>query len=269
MSEKIAFIGAGKMATAIVLGLLNSGVPAEKIGAYDISESAAMKFTEATGIKTTSSLADMVNHADTIILAVKPQFARTALSDVRTQISGKLLVSIAAGLSIKNLMEMSSCTRVIRVMPNVAAVVGEAMSCYAGAPNISEQDIKRAELILNAIGRSRKVLESQMDAVTGLSGSGPAYVLDFIMALADGGVYSGLSRDMAIEMAAQTVYGTALMALRAANEGKHLAELRDSVISPAGTTARGIMELEKGAFKATAASAVVASAQRSAELNKI
>ena len=156
--------------------------------------------------------------------------------------------------------------RIIRVMPNTPALVGEGMSCFCGAAGATEDDMKKAGEILSSFGLCRKVPESMLDAVTGLSGSGPAYVLEFIMALADGGVYAGLPRDAAIELAAQTVFGSALMVLKRGKE--HPAVLRDAVISPGGTTARGVAALDEGAFRSTVMKAVVAAAERSAELGK-
>ena len=137
------------------------------------------------------------------------------------------------------------------------------MSCYAGAPGISEADLEAAGAVLKSVGLARVVSESQLDAVTGLSGSGPAYVMEFILGLADGGVYCGLPRALAMEMAVQTVLGTAKMCRES---GQSVSDLRDAVISPAGTTARGILALQKAGFKGTVSQAVIDGAARSAEL---
>jgi len=262
----IAFIGAGKMATAIAGGLVAIGKPKSEIKAYDISESARESFKAATGVEAVSSPEDALASADIVVLAVKPQHVAVALEKASALLAKKLLLSIAAGVKIKTLSEMTKCHRIVRIMPNTPALVGEAMSCLAGSPGISEADLKTAESIFSSIGKCCLVQESQLDAVTGLSGSGPAYVLDFILGLADGGVFAGLPRDVALKLAVQTVLGTAKMALLSK---EHPAALRDAVISPAGTTSRGVMALEKGGFKALAASAVVAAAERSAELAKI
>jgi len=261
-----AFIGAGKMAAAIAQGMLKNGFSKKQIRACDVSEIAAKKFTAATGIPVSKTAADALSGADTVILAVKPQFAAQVLDSAVKDLKGKLLISIAAGLPLSFLKEHSKLKRVIRVMPNTPALVGEAMSCYAASVDASKEDIDETELILKSCGRCLKVQESLLDAVTGLSGSGPAFVIDFITGLADGGVYAGLPRETALELAIQTVLGTAKMCLES---GKHPAELRDAVISPAGTTARGVMVLEKAGFSGIAANAVAAAAERSAELSKL
>ncbi len=262
----IAFVGAGKMATAIAGGLVKGACQRGSIKAYDISESARESFKAATGVEALSSPEEALAGADIVILAVKPLHVAVALEKSSSLLSSKLLVSIAAGVKIKTLSDLTKCQRVVRVMPNTPALVGEGMSCLAGAPGISEADLKTAESIFSAVGQCCLVQESQLDAVTGLSGSGPAYVLDFILGLADGGVYAGLSRDVALKLAIQTVLGSAKMALLSK---QHPAELRDAVISPGGTTSRGVMALEEGGFKSLAASAVIAAAERSAELAKL
>ena len=262
----IAFIGAGKMATAIAGGLVANGKDRGEIRAYDISEAARERFMAATGISALSSPEEVLASANIVVLAVKPQHVAAALEKSKSLLKEKLFISIAAGVKIKTLAAMTACQRIVRVMPNTPALVGEGMSCLAGAPGISEGDLKTAEAIFEAVGQSCLVQESQLDAVTGLSGSGPAYVLDFILGLADGGVYAGLPRDVAKKLAIQTVLGAAKMALLSE---KHPAELRDEVISPSGTTSRGVMTLEEGGFKALAASAVIAAAERSSELAKL
>ena len=259
------FIGAGKMASAIAAGMVKSGVEPRSIHAYDVSETASASFRELTGACVFATMAEALNCADTVILAVKPQYAAEALAEAKPYLQGKLLISIAAGLTISYLQTASGLDRVIRVMPNTPALSLAGMSCYAGANGISGSDLDIAAKILSSVGIARKVTESQLDAVTGLSGSGPAFVMEFIMALADGGVHSGLSRDAALELALQTVYGTAKMCQESSQS---IGELRDAVISPAGTTAEGILVLQKGAFKGMVSSAVIAAAERSRELGK-
>ena len=184
----------------------------------------------------------------------------------REEIGDRLVVSIVAGATIASLEKLTGTKRIVRVMPNTPALVGEGMSCIAATSAVQESDLAEVETLLSSVGLCRRVAEKQLDAVTGLSGSGPAFVLEFIMALADGGVYAGLSRDAALELAIQTVLGSAKLARES---GTPVGELRDAVISPAGTTSRGVMELAKGAFSATVVSAVVAAADRSAELGAI
>ena len=189
-----------------------------------------------------------------------------AAADLPGLSKDKLILSIVAGTTLEKLSSLTGTRRIVRIMPNTPALVGEGMSCFCGAAGATEDDLKKAGEILSSFGLCRKVPESMLDAVTGLSGSGPAYVLEFIMALADGGVYAGLPRDAAIELAAQTVFGSALMVLKRGKE--HPAVLRDAVISPGGTTARGVAALDEGAFRSTVMKAVVAAAERSAELGK-
>ena len=267
LNDKIAFIGAGKMAGAIASGLRARGMPAEQISAYDPAEAAAKSFTALTGARGASAMSEALKDAQIVIFAVKPQYAVSAFGEARGFLDGKLLISIAAGLTIRRLTELSGgLARIVRVMPNTPALVGAAMSCYCGAANVPEEELEKASEILSAFGLCRRVPESMLDAVTGLSGSGPAYVFEFIMALADGGVYAGLPREAAIELAAQTVFGSALMVLK--RGGEHPAVLRDAVISPGGTTARGVAALDEGAFRSVVMKAVIAAAERSAELGR-
>ncbi|MBP5182452.1 MAG: pyrroline-5-carboxylate reductase [Lentisphaeria bacterium] len=263
--QKITLVGAGKMATAIASGLLKSGMKKENISAFDISPEAGKKFEKATSIPCAKNLKEILKKSDAVLLAVKPQYAREALAGVKTLIREKLLISICAGLTIETLKEYSSCSRIVRVMPNTPALAGEGMSAYAFSPDVRAEEKLFAEKLLSSIGICREVPERLLDAVTGLSGSGPAYVIEFILALTDGGVYAGLPRDAAYQMALQTVSGTAAM-LKASSE--HPAVLRDAVISPGGTTARGVAALDAHAFRKTVMDAVIAAAERSAELNR-
>ena len=255
----VSFIGAGKMATAIASGMIRAGADPAKVKAYDVSSEAGKSFSERSGGCFLPDLAAVLEGAGTVVLAVKPQFAAEALAQAGELLKGKLLISIAAGLTLEFLASASAeKERLIRVMPNTPAAVGEGMSCFAASPGAAPEDLQTAELILNSFGRS-------VNVPAGLSGSAPAFVLEFICGLADGGVYTGLPRAMALQMAAQTVLGTARMCLLSQ---EHPESLRDGVISPAGTTARGVMVLEKAGFRGIAAEAVVAAAERSAELGK-
>jgi len=259
----LSFIGAGKMATAIASGLASNKKIAVK--AYDVSAAAGKAFAEKTSFSVSASMKEALKDADAVLLAVKPQFAAEALAEAAPLLKGKLLISIVAAWSVDQLKTHAKTDRIIRVMPNTPAMAGEGMACFTPADGATEADIKVAEDILGSVGQVQQVSEKLMDAVTGLSGSGPAFVMEFIMGLADGGVLSGLPRDMAVKLAIQTVLGTAVMCR---NNPKAIAELRDAVISPAGTTAYGIMSLQQDAFKAAAAKAVIASTNRSAEMNR-
>lgn len=263
--QSISFIGAGKMATAIAGGLIQHGWDPSQLKACDVNPSSAKAFHSATGVEVLNSHDDVVPPAEIVVLSVKPQVAAGVLKQLRGKLEGKLLLSIAAGIPIPLITELSGHEKVVRVMPNTPALVGAGMSCYAAADCVPDQWLTAVESFLSAFGRCRRVAEAQLDAVTGLSGSAPAFVLEFIMGLADGGVYAGLPRDMALELAAQTVFGSAKMCLES---NLHPAQLRDAVISPAGTTARGIMTLEKAGFSGIVASAVVSAAKRSADLSK-
>ena len=261
----ITFIGAGRMATAIVGGLIKSGLNTNKIKAYDISAAAAGNFSKTTKVDVELDLCKAVTGADVVVIAVKPQSINEALPAIAEHINGKLLISIAAGITIDKLEKLSSCERVIRVMPNTPALVGEGVSAYALGSGATATDATVTELILGAAGSVCSVSEKQLDAVTGLSGSGPAYVFSFIQALSDGGVQAGLPRDIASQLAAQTVLGAAAMVIQT---GEHPAVLSDQVTSPGGTTAAGLAVLENRAFKGTISSAVMAATEKSIELGR-
>ncbi|MEI3037971.1 MAG: pyrroline-5-carboxylate reductase [Victivallales bacterium] len=261
----ICFIGAGKMATAIAGGMVRKNIKTE-IHTFDPFAAAAEQFCKLTGGTAHPSPVAALEHADVILLAVKPQYLTEAVAAFREAIGERLVISIVAGATIASLEALTGTRRIVRVMPNTPALVGEGMSCIAASEAVPETDLAETETLLSAVGLCRRVSEKQLDAVTGLSGSGPAFVLEFIQALADGGVYAGLPRATAIELAVQTVLGSAKMARDAKTP---IGELRDAVISPAGTTSRGVMELAKGAFSATVAQAVAAAADRSAELGAL
>lgn len=262
-TDRIAVIGAGKMATAITVSLVSKGVPASSVVAYDVSPAAAEKFTAATGCKTAATLAEALKDASTVLLAVKPQVAPSALKEAGSALRGKLLISIVAGLKLDSLAALASTARIVRVMPNTPALVQQGMTCFALSPKTTSADRARANEILSSFGLVREVPESLLDAVTGLSGSGPAFVMEFILGLAEGGVYCGLPRDLALESAIQTVLGTAEMCKR---DPQAVSALRNAVITPNGTTARGIHELDTAGFRGIVENCVIAAAERSAEL---
>ena len=261
--EKIFFIGAGKMATAIVKGMLNNGFSTEQISAFDISAEAAAHFQHATGMEIAPE--DAITEADIVVIAVKPQMLDAALSGKRIVLQKKLIISIAAGVNLKKLGEVTTSKRLIRVMPNLPAIIGSGVSGYATSPDITADDIKTAEKIMGSIGIFEGVPEKMLDAVTGLSGSGPAFVFDFIQALADGGVAAGLPRNVALKFAAATVAGAAKLTQES---DLHPGELRDQVMSPGGTTAEGIKVLENSAFRGSVINAVIAAALKSEALSK-
>ncbi|MCQ2352617.1 MAG: pyrroline-5-carboxylate reductase [Victivallaceae bacterium] len=262
---KIFFIGAGKMATAIAGGMVSSGAfDAAELAAFDVSDAAAKNFSAATKIACVDDPAKAADF-DTVLIAVKPQTLAGALEPIAQLFAGKLVVSIVAGVELAKLSTLCPGARLIRVMPNTPALVGAGAACYAPGKSATPEDTKLVEKILGSVGIVMPVKESDLDAVTALSGSGPAYVFEFIKALADGGVAEGLTRDVAYRLAVQTVLGSALMALKTR---QHPAVLRDMVTSPAGTTIRALEVFADGAFDGIVIQAVRAAAERSRELGK-
>lgn len=267
--SKIFFLGAGKMASAIAGGLVSNRLfQANELAAFDVLPAAGAAFTAATGIACVEL--DAVKQAECLLLAVKPQMLESALSAIRkldengkSVLEGKLVISIAAGVGIEKIAALTGQQRIIRVMPNTPALVGCGASAFAPGSGALPEDIELCRRILDAVGLSMQVKEADLDGVTGLSGSGPAYVFEFIQALADGGVAEGLPRDAALKLAAQTLLGAAEMVLKT---GKHPNELCDAVTSPGGTTSRGLEVLASHAFHGVVMQAVRAAAARSREL---
>jgi pyrroline-5-carboxylate reductase len=262
----LGFIGAGKMASALVKGFLKAGLVREdQVIASDVSEAARLAFAGGTAVKTTSSNVEVARFAQVLILAVKPDQIGAALAELSDAIEPRhLLVSIAAGVTLAKLSSfLASGQRVIRVMPNTPALVGCSATAFALGESATSEDGDLAHRLFSAVGLAVCVKEHLLDAVTGLSGSGPAYVYMMIEALSDGGVAAGLSRDIATRLAAQTVLGSARMVL---DTGLHPGSLKDMVASPGGTTIEGICELEKGGFRGTVMSAVRAAAEKARKL---
>lgn len=267
-SNMIGFLGAGKMATALARGFVSAEIAFPKeIIASDHFETARRAFTAETGAQTTPSNANVLKFANILILAVKPDQVPPVLSDLKPGWTKKhVLISIAAGVTILKMEALlPEGARVIRVMPNTPALVGASASAFALGKNATIEDGELAKKLLSAVGLAFQVKESLLDAVTGLSGSGPAYVYQFIEALSDGGVAAGLPRDISTKLAAQTVLGAAKMVLET---GQHPGALKDQVTSPGGTTIEGLHALEKGKMRATVISAVRAAAEKSKKLGQ-
>jgi pyrroline-5-carboxylate reductase len=264
----IGFLGAGKMATALAKGFVRAGlvVPREII-ASDPFDTARKNFAAEVGAKTVATGAEVAKFVNVLILATKPDQVSAALAEISNAFTkNHLLISIAAGVTLAKLENvLPAGARVIRVMPNTPALVGEAASAFALGKSATAADGELARKLLSAVGVALQVKESLLDAVTGLSGSGPAYVYQFIEALSDGGVASGLPRDIATKLAAQTVLGGAKMVLET---GQHPGALKDQVTSPGGTTIEGLHALEKGKLRATVMSAVRAAAEKSKKLGQ-
>jgi len=264
----IGFFGAGKMATALAKGFVKAGlVTPKQLIASDPSDAARAAFAREVGAKTTAVNAEVVKFAEVLILAVKPDQVTGALAEIRERFTDKnLLISIAAGVTLAKLEAgLGAGARVVRVMPNTPALVGASASAFALGQSALPADAELAQKLLSAVGVAFQVKESLLDAVTGLSGSGPAYVYLFIEGLSDGGVAAGLPRDMATKLAAQTVLGSAKMVLET---GLHPAALKDMVASPGGTTIEGLHELEKGKLRGTVISAVRVATEKSKKLGQ-
>lgn len=264
----IGFLGAGKMATALAKGFLHAKlVSPDRLFAADPFPAAREQFARDTGAKTFVVNIKVARAATILILATKPDQAASALTEIASALTpDHLLISIAAGVSLARLeAPLPTGTRVIRVMPNTPALVGAGAAGFATGTHATDADGDLARQLLSAVGLALSVKESLLDAVTGLSGSGPAYVYQFIEALSDGGVAAGLPRDVATRLAAQTVLGGAKMVLET---GLHPGALKDQVTSPGGTTIEGVHELEKGAFRATVINAVRAAAAKSKQLGQ-
>jgi pyrroline-5-carboxylate reductase len=261
---KYAFLGAGRMASAIIQGMLRANVcePSDIVAACPEPE-LLQSLRDATSIKVVSDNAEAAANAEVLVLCVKPQDAANALKQTGEALKNKLLVSIAAGLSLDTLQKLAPGARVVRAMPNTAAIVGRSATAYAAAADTTAQDRELAESVFSSIGEVYPVEEKLLNAVTGLSGSGPAYVFLMIEALSDGGVSCGLPRKLSQDLAIQTVLGAAELA-KATSE--HPAVLREMVTSPGGTTAAALTELENRGVRAAFIEAVRAAERRSGEL---
>ena len=268
-NDKIGVIGAGKIGAAMARGIIRAGLASkDNVMASDVSDALRQAIEQDLGIKATADNTELCSFADVVILAVKPQIVDPVAREIAKKLGKtKLLVSVAAGVPLRRIeTQLEPGARVVRVMPNICCVVGAGAAGYAAGVHATEKDMERVGAILNSFGIGMPVEEKSLDAVTGLSGSGPAYVFLFMEALADGGVQAGLSRDVAVRLALQTVYGAARMAL----EGKkHLAELKDEVASPGGTTIAGLYAMEQNGFRGTIMDAVVTATRRSHELGQV
>jgi pyrroline-5-carboxylate reductase len=254
------------MATALIRGMLRAGVTdAGSVCASDPVAAARAALGEETGIAVHESNAEVVRQSDVLLLAVKPQSMAQVLTELRPMVSAEhLVISIAAGVSLATLEGgLGSGVRLARVMPNTPALIGAGASGYCLGRHARGADESVVKSCLASVGQAHRVPESLLDAVTGLSGSGPAFVYVIIEALSDGGVRVGLPRDVATSLAAQTVLGAAQMVLET---GTHPGVLKDQVASPGGTTIAGLHALERGGVRAALIDAVEAATRRSAEL---
>ncbi len=261
---RIGVIGVGNMGEALVRGMHTGG--GHTLLLHDLRADHLQAVASRYDARPCTAATEVVNEAEVILLAVKPQQMEAVMASMAA--AGRpetLWVSVAAGVTLATLRAALASDRVVRVMPNTPALIGEGMVCFAATPDLSEEDRRTVATLLTPLGRVEAVDEAQMDAVTGLSGSGPAYGLLIIEALAEAGIAEGLPAPLALELAAQTLRGTATLALESDD---HPALLRQRVTSPGGTTARGLAALEAGGLRATLAAAVRAATARSRELGK-
>ena len=273
LAQKIAFIGTGQMATALAVGFLRELLRSEQIYGYDPLETSRAAFAAkaGAGVQLCDSATEAVKGANVVILAVKPQVMHDAIQPLAAAIksgsqSPPLVVSIAAGISIAKLEQLlPSGTHVIRVMPNTPCLIGRGASGLATGSAATADDARMISELLATVGIVEVVPEPLLDAVTGLSGSGPAYVFQMIEALSDGGVKMGLPRATATRLAAQTLAGAAEMLL---STGQHPGVLKDAVTSPGGTTIAGLHAMEQGGVRAALIDAVEAATLRSRELGQ-
>ncbi len=266
MPLSIGFLGAGQMATALAKGWIDAGlVDAGKCLASDPQADARATFGSKMGIRAVESNAEVAKACAVIVLAVKPQMMPALLAEIRPALrTDALVISIAAGITLAQLADgLASLTRIVRVMPNTPALIGLSATAYSPNAATTPADVELVSSLFSSIGVAFPVAEKLLDAVTGLSGSGPAYVYVMIEALADGGVRAGLPREVALKLAAQTVLGSAKMVLET---GLHPGVLKDAVASPGGTTIAGLHALERAGFRGAIMDAVLAAAERAEEL---
>ena len=266
--KKVGFVGAGNMGEALIRGLVEANlVPADAILATDPRADRVRQLAEQYGLRAAAGNTALVGAADVVILAVKPQIMAPVLREIMPALTNRpLLISLAAGVATATIQAvLGKYPRLIRVMPNTPALVLEGATAIAKTPGLEQDDLETAQEIFAAVGKVVVLDEEQLDAVTGLSGSGPAYVAIVIEALADGGVKMGLDRTTAMTLATQTVLGAAKLL---AETGLHPGALKDMVSSPGGTTIAGIAALEEGGIRTTLIRAVERATQRSRELGR-
>lgn len=265
MTADIGFIGAGKMGGALIGGLLSKRVfEADRIVACTGSEESRKRVAEEYGIRTVPGPAEVCSESRIIVLAVKPKQVPEVVSEMG-DVSGKILVSVVAGLTVEQLKSYVPDVKIVRVMPNHCCMVLEGAMGYCDDGTLTDSEREEVAGILGSVGLAVSVSESEMDIVTGIAGSSPAFVYLVIDAMADAGVLNGLKRDAAIRLAAQSVLGAAKMVLET---GKHPDVLRDEVCSPGGTTIEGVRELEDRGLRAAMIAAVDVTAEKSRRMTR-
>jgi pyrroline-5-carboxylate reductase len=268
LNKKVVLIGGGNMGHALLRGILKAGLtPPENFTVVDIHEGKLASLQEEFGVNTATDAAGVLAGAEVVILAVKPYTLNDVLDGLSDSVeSGQLFISIVAGVKGGYICDrLGKDNPVVRCMPNIAAIVDAAASAICACGSATSEHLEVAETILGAVGEVVRVEEQHMDAVTGLSGSGPAYIYMVIEALCDGGVKMGLPRDVAMKLATQTVVGASQLVKES---GEHPASLRDQVTTPGGTTIAAVHELEERGLRAMLISAVVTATEQSRALNK-
>lgn len=265
IQRPITFLGGGNMATAIIRGLLRAGTPASLISATVRREDAQQALTQGFGIRVGMDNLKAVREAEVVVLSVKPQALDKLLTVVAPAIDrSKLVISVAAGVPVAALeRRLGEGARIIRAMPNTPCLVGSGATAVAGGEHATAEDLTLAQAIFDSVGITTVLDEGLLDAVTGLSGSGPAYIFLIIEALSDAGVKVGLSRHVALKLAAQTVLGSARLLIET---NAHPGQLKDQVTSPGGTAIAGLHTLEAGGLRTTLIDAVEAATRRAKEL---
>ena len=271
-NKKVGFVGGGNMAEALVKGLIASSfIEAENIFVSDPIPERLEYLRNNYKVKTTGDNSELVQKSDILILAIKPQLTQNILEDFSNLVDGnKLVISVVAGLSanfIESILDEGNKKKipVVRTMPNTPALVQEGVTAICHNDRVPETDMEVARHIFEAIGQTVDIEEAHIDAVTGLSGSGPAYIFMIIEALSDAGVKVGLSREVSTALTIQTVLGSAKLAR---DSEKHPSELKSMVTSPGGTTISGLHKLEEGGLRAALMNAVESATNRSKELGK-
>ena len=268
MDKIIGFIGSGNMCTAMIGGILNSNlIQKEQIICADPSCDKLKIMAEKYGVLTTENNQEAASKADILVLSVKPQFYEVVIKEIRPVVKKDvIIVTIAAGQKIEKIKYLFGAEiKVVRVMPNTPALVGEGMSAICPCPMISPEEEALICNIFNSFGKCEIIPENLMDVVTGVSGSSPAYIFILLEAMADVAVAEGMPRDKAYKFAAQTVFGSAKMVLET---NKHPGELKDMVCSPGGTTIEGVLKLEETGFRTSIQEAVRAAIKKSMDMGK-